>query len=85
MERLDGGFESDAHETNGLRREFVAVQIIPDRHCAENLTEILQCKAVLSCPYQRVRCTEGCPVILASVKSRRAPVPVSVKEETLGT
>jgi hypothetical protein len=42
MEGLDGGFESDAHETNGLRWESVAIQIDPDRHNAENLIEILQ-------------------------------------------
>ena len=33
--RLDGGFESDAHETNGLRWESLTIQITSDRHSAE--------------------------------------------------
>jgi hypothetical protein len=57
-------------ETGSLRVKPMPLQVVPDRHCAENLTEILQvsrfyrCKVLLSGVLnQRVRCTSrmsGC-------------------------
>jgi hypothetical protein len=40
MEGLDGGFESNAQETQGLRIEPLPLQIMSDRH-GENSTALL--------------------------------------------